>query len=80
MVVEHHESKKRTLGFCYKKKNVPTQSLTTGSESAQNEFFWSFLDLRALADGPIESLPLVWWVVSWLGGDLHSWKTALTIF
>ena len=34
------------------------------------------LDLRTLvADGPIKSVSLVGWV----GGHLHSWKTALTI-
>ena len=38
------------------------------------------LDLRTLvAGGPIESVSLVRGVVGWLGGHLHSCKTALTI-
>ena len=37
---------------------------------------YGFLGLRALADGPIESVPLGGWVV---GSPLQISKTALTI-
>ena len=41
--------------------------------------FFSIFDLRALADGPIESVPLISWLVGWLVSQHDILKAAVTI-
>ena len=40
---------------------------------------FAIFDLRALADGPIESLPLISWLVGWLVSQHDILKSAVTI-